>query len=126
MVINSENKKTPNSNFIGVIFSHPSEKEFQKILSQMSKSQLETGKEYFYIFSNNLKFKKLIIDSYFKDIAFSNFPQKKEINLLQDINYVICSEEFSKDKSLKGKTIIIPSEKSFYFNFSPEMISNFV
>lgn len=92
----------------------------------MSKSQLETGKEYFYIFSNNLKLKKLIIDSYFKDIAFSDLPAEDEIKLLKNINYFISTEEFSKDKSLKGKSIIIPSEESFYFNFNPELISNFV
>ena len=116
----------PSSNFIGVIFSHPSEEEFQKVLSQMSKSQLDTGKEYFYIFSNNSNLKDEITKKYFHSIAFSNFSQEKEIKLLQDINYVICSEEFSKDESLKGKSVVIPSEESFYFNFNSEVISNFV
>ena len=116
----------PSSNFIGVIFSDASGEEFQKILSQMSKSQLDTGREYFYIFSNNFNLKGKITNEYFHSIAFSNYPQEKEIKLLQDINYVICSEEFSKDKSLKGKNIVIPSEESFYFNFTPEIISNSV
>jgi hypothetical protein len=114
------------NNYIGVIFSSVSEEFIQKILSQMSKSQLETGKEYFYIFSNNSRVKNLMIDFYFKDVAFGDLSTENEIALLQNIDYIISSKEFSKDKSLKGKSIVVPSEESFYFDFNPEVISNFV
>ena len=113
-------------NYIGVIFSSISNSEFSQLLSQMSKSQLDTGNEYFYIFSNNEDLKKDITNRYFKDTAFSNYSKEKELNLLNSIDYFICSEEYSNSEEMGGKKVVVPSEGSFYFTFNKNQFSKFI
>lgn len=110
------------SNIIGVVFLEITEEELNQLLSQMSKSQIETGREFFYILSSNVEVKQRITQTYFKDIAYSNLSKQDEIELLKEMDYIISSKEFSKDKALKGKKIIIPSEKSFYFDIPKNII----
>ena len=115
-----------NKNYIGVIFSSVSDSELPQLLSQMSKSQLEMQNKYFYIFSNNKNLKEDIINTYFKDTAFSNEPKEKELNLLKSIVYFICSEEYANSAEMKDKTVITPSEDSFYFSFNENHFSKFI
>lgn len=120
-----------NTNFnehycVGVIFSEISNPELHKLLSQMSKSQLDIGNEYFYIFSNNQKIKNDITNIYFKKTAFTNYSREKELSLLNSIKHFICSEEYADSIEMKDKKVTIPSEDSFYFSFSEKDFCNFI
>jgi hypothetical protein len=111
------------SNIIGVVFAEMHEDDTNQLLSQMSKSQLETGRDFFYIFSENKKVKDKITKTCFRDLAFSGLSNDDEVEILKGIDYIISSKEFKEDKALQKKTIIIPSEESFYFDIEESMIN---